>query len=31
MVLAREGRKAVEIILAVYESAKKGAKVTLPL
>jgi len=27
----REGRKAVEIILAVYESARKGAKVNLPL
>ena len=27
----REGRKAVEIILAVYESAKKGKRVTLPL
>lgn len=27
----REGRKAVEIILGVYESARRGAKVTLPL
>lgn len=27
----REGRKALEIILAIYESARKGAKVTLPL
>ncbi len=27
----REGRKAVEIILAVYESAKRGTKVSLPL
>ncbi len=26
-----QGRKAVEIILAVYESAKTGTKVTLPL
>ena len=28
---AREGRKAVEIILAVYAAARKGKKVTLPL
>jgi predicted dehydrogenase len=27
----REGRKAVEIILAVYAAAKKGKKVSLPL
>jgi len=27
----REGRKAVEIILAVYKAAKSGKKVTLPL
>ena len=27
----REGRKALEIILAIYESARRGAKVTLPL
>jgi len=27
----REGRKAVEIILGMYESAKQGKKVTLPL
>ena len=26
-----EGRKSLEIVLAVYESAKKGAQVTLPL
>jgi hypothetical protein len=28
---AREGRKAVEIVLAVYKSAETGTKVTLPL
>ncbi|MCD6404966.1 MAG: Gfo/Idh/MocA family oxidoreductase [Planctomycetes bacterium] len=27
----REGRKAVEIILAVYKAARRGGKVTLPL
>jgi len=31
LVDAREGRKAVEIVLAVYKSAETGTKVTLPL
>ncbi|MFA6562207.1 MAG: Gfo/Idh/MocA family oxidoreductase [Verrucomicrobiia bacterium] len=31
LVDGREGRKSVEIILAIYESAKTGQRVTLPL
>ena len=31
MVEGREGRKAVEIILAIYKSAEEGRRVELPL